>query len=45
VAVDRVAVVGDQDGVERRRARLRVVGAENAQQRTVLVDEDLLEPL
>jgi hypothetical protein len=39
------AVIGDQDSVERRRARRAVIATEYAQQDAVLASEDLLEPL
>ena len=45
VAMDGVAVVGDQDGVERGCAGTAVVAPENAQQDAVLTTEDLLEPV
>jgi hypothetical protein len=45
VAVDDAAVVGDQDGVERGRARRAVIATEYAQQNAVLAGEDLFEPL
>jgi hypothetical protein len=45
VAVDDAAVVGDQDGVERRCPGRAVVAPEYAQQDAVLAEEDLLEPL